>query len=205
MTAAAGDETGVFSVMFVCFGNLCRSPMAEGLAREVIALEHPRGGRVLVESAGLAAMDGERAAHEAVRTLAARGIDISGHRARTVTREMLARSDLVLAMEDRHTERLAALCPEAAIYTLLRLGEAARLVTRRPTAAGSPAGPRLRLGILENEAARLEREGLWELEGRGYDVPDPMGWRAQGYEEVAGLMEPSVRDVMAALFGPGTP
>jgi len=205
VTAAARGEARTFGVMFVCFGNLCRSPMAEGLAREAVAADHHTRGRVVVESAGLAAMDGERAAHEAVRTMAARSIDISGHRARTVTREMLRRSDLVLAMEDRHTERLAAMCPDAAVYTLLRLGEAARLVLRSPSAAGRrPAGARLRLGILEDEAARLEREGLWELERRGYDVPDPIGWRAEGYEEVARLMEPPVRDVMAALFGPDT-
>lgn len=204
MNAVAREESPVFIVMFVCFGNLCRSPMAEGLAREAVAAYHHTRGRVVVESAGLAAMDGEGAAHEAVRTMAARSIDISGHRARTVTREMLRRSDLVLAMEDRHTERLAAMCPGAAVYTLLRLGEAARLVLGEPPAAGMPEGAQLRLGILEDEVERLERDDLWQWRRREYDVPDPIGWRVEGYEEVARLMEPSVRDITAVLFGPGT-
>lgn len=81
--------------------------MAEGLLRARFA----RRGRGTVESAGLAALVGRPADPHAVALLARRGIDISGHRARQLTPELLAGADLVLVMEEGqrlHLERLAA-------------------------------------------------------------------------------------------------
>lgn len=94
-------------VLVVCTGNVCRSPMAEGLLRARLA----RLGHGSVESAGLAALAGRPAEPHAVALLARRGIDISGHRARQLTPEQLAAAEVVLVMEDgqrQWLERLSA-------------------------------------------------------------------------------------------------
>ncbi|HEY6005544.1 MAG TPA: low molecular weight protein-tyrosine-phosphatase [Anaeromyxobacter sp.] len=91
----------------VCTGNICRSPMAEALLRA----RFERRGRGAVESAGLGAVEGRPADPVAVELLAARGLDLSGHRARRVTPEMLSRFDLVLVMDSEQHRSLMALAP----------------------------------------------------------------------------------------------
>lgn len=106
-------------VLLICTGNICRSPMAEGLLRERFA----RLGRVgaVVESAGLAALVGYPADPIAVALLAERGIDISGHRARQLTPELVARFDLLLVMDAMQERRLSLLAP-ASRARIQRLG-----------------------------------------------------------------------------------
>ena len=75
-------------ILFVCTGNTCRSPMAEGLFREMV---RRRGleGTVLCQSAGLSAIEGEPVSENAVAACRELGVDISGHTARRVTGEEL--------------------------------------------------------------------------------------------------------------------
>jgi len=103
-------------VVFVCTGNTCRSPMAAGLARKALAdrlgcrpgeLE-ARGHEVL--SAGLFAGEGQRASPEAVRGL---GADISRHRSRRLTAELIRRADMVLCMTDQHVADARRMVPDA--------------------------------------------------------------------------------------------
>ena len=90
-------------ILFVCTGKLCRSPMAAGIARFVIDTVYPeRSDGVEVASAGTAGLDGDPATGGAVMAMKMRGIDISDHRARTVTEGITASSDLVLTMEEGH-------------------------------------------------------------------------------------------------------
>jgi protein-tyrosine phosphatase len=95
------------SILVVCTGNICRSPMAEALLRAHLARLRPQA---TVSSAGLAALEGRPADPIAVALLAERGIDLSAHRARQITPELVAAAELVLVMEaeqQRHLERLA--------------------------------------------------------------------------------------------------
>jgi protein-tyrosine phosphatase len=98
-------------VLFVCFGNICRSPTAEGVFRHLLAQEAPQL-QVEVDSAGTAGyhighspdLRSQRAAH-------ARGIDLSGLCARQVTAEDFLRFDLILAMDRDNLEELEAMRP----------------------------------------------------------------------------------------------
>ncbi len=94
-------------VLMVCTGNICRSPMAEALLRA----RFERRGRGTVASAGLAAVEGRPADPFAVELLAERGIDLSGHRARQLTPELLPHFDLVLVMDAAQHRRLTTLAP----------------------------------------------------------------------------------------------
>jgi len=90
----------MFEILMVCTGNICRSPMAEGLLRHL--LPQPLKSAVSVSSAGTHALHGNQPAPHAVTAMARIGIDIRHHRARMVNRELLRRVDLSLAMERGH-------------------------------------------------------------------------------------------------------
>lgn len=97
------------SILILCTGNICRSPMALGLLRNAVEL---RGLDIQLDSAGLAARVGEPADTLAVRLLAERGVDISGHRAKAATRELLHAPALILTMERAQQEFVERTSPE---------------------------------------------------------------------------------------------
>ena len=98
------------NVLVICTGNICRSPMAYGLLKARLEAEQ-LGDEVRVETAGTYALVGEPPSPGAQRALAKRGIDISHHRARLVTAEMLAQADVVLVMTESHRRSLFHLAP----------------------------------------------------------------------------------------------
>lgn len=95
-------------IVFVCTGNTCRSPMAEGLARQIF------GSEIQVESMGLAAWEGAEASSQAVTVMEERGIDLSSHRARPIVPEALAEADWIIPMTNAHGAQLKAAFPELA-------------------------------------------------------------------------------------------
>jgi len=93
-------------ILFVCTGNTCRSALAEALARKVII---ERGlSDVDVQSAGTSAWDGAPASDGALLVGMERGLDLSQHRSQMLTRELVEKADLVLAMGPHHLERIEA-------------------------------------------------------------------------------------------------
>ncbi len=98
------------TVLMVCTGNICRSPMAEVLLQARLARDGTRQDWQ-VGSAGVWTVDGRPASEHAVGVMAQRGIDLSAHRSRNITREMMSQADLVLAMTRSHTEALGAAFP----------------------------------------------------------------------------------------------
>jgi protein-tyrosine phosphatase len=100
---------GAFRVLVVCTGNTCRSPMAAGALRQALGAD---AERVIVESAGTAAWEGQPATDPSVRVADASGVDITGHRSRRVTPELLRAADLILVMEPVHRAAVLALGAE---------------------------------------------------------------------------------------------
>jgi protein-tyrosine phosphatase len=96
-------------ILIVCTGNICRSPMAEGLLRYRLAA---RPG-VSVASAGVGALVAHPADPYAVEVMRQRGIDISGHRGRQIDHAALVDHGLVLVMERAHLEWISLRFPMA--------------------------------------------------------------------------------------------
>ena len=108
-------------VLFICTGNVCRSPMAEGLLR------HMAGDRVKVASAGLGAGHGQPPSAHAIEVLRKEGIDIADIRSQPVSAHLLQQADYIFTMTRDHLDMLLLLFPEMASKTrLLRFEEAAK-------------------------------------------------------------------------------
>jgi len=103
------------TVLFVCTGNVCRSPMAEALFR------HATRGRddFRVLSAGLSAAEGLPPSEHAIRAMRELGIDISGQRSRQLVSSMVQEADYIFGMSHSHVETIIALYPQAAEKTFL--------------------------------------------------------------------------------------
>lgn len=86
----------VQSLLTVCIGNICRSPIAEGLFRHYA---EEQGLDMRVASAGLGALVNHPADAFSVELMNEIGIDISAHRARQITPEIVAESELIITME----------------------------------------------------------------------------------------------------------
>jgi RpiB/LacA/LacB family sugar-phosphate isomerase len=103
------------NILFVCTGNICRSPMAEGLFR------HATEGRndYRVASAGVGAADGQPPSLHAVRALREIGIDSGGLRSQLLTPELVEEADYIFGMTHSHVETIMTLFPQAAEKTFL--------------------------------------------------------------------------------------
>jgi protein-tyrosine phosphatase len=100
-----------FSILFCCMGNICRSPTAEGVVRQVL---RTRGGELSVELDSAGTHDyhiGAAPDARAIQAAQRRGIDLSALRARQVLAEDFARFDLVLAMDEQNLADLRRLAP----------------------------------------------------------------------------------------------
>ena len=116
------------TVLFVCSGNTCRSPMAEALTRKIIsdsvggdAAMEARG--IEVASAGVYALNGTRASPQAVEAVGAMGADLSRHRSQALTPELLHSADLVLVMGRSHASAVKMMSAGAPVLTLDPAGD----------------------------------------------------------------------------------
>jgi protein-tyrosine phosphatase len=100
-------------ILFVCLGNICRSPAAEAMLR-CVAEREGISDRVFIDSAGTyGGHSGERSDPRMRRAAAARGIEMT-HRARQVREEDFGKFDMVIAMDDNNYENLFRLAPDRA-------------------------------------------------------------------------------------------
>jgi len=102
------------NILFVCVGNICRSPSAEVMLRQLVA-----GKGIQVSSAGLGALVDHSVDPTAQALLLEHGLDGAGHRGRQISGGILGQADLVLTMERKHVRRIAEIAPEASGKTFL--------------------------------------------------------------------------------------
>jgi protein-tyrosine phosphatase len=129
MNTEQGNER--ISVLFVCLGNICRSPTAEGVFRKLIE-DAGLDARVHVDSAGTAGYhEGAPPDARAMAAASARGFDLGGIRARRVVPEDFESFDLILAMDEDNLLDLQRAAPEGARARLALLLDYSASGTRR--------------------------------------------------------------------------
>lgn len=185
------------SILVVCTGNVCRSPVAEGLLRSALRArfgEHAPS----VASAGIAGWEGSAASSGSVEAAAERGIDISSHRARRIRGDQLESATLVLAMAGEHRADIAKLVPGAATRAFT-LKELVRLLEALPDAAAGRE-PEMLLAVRVSEAHTL-RLGGFEGNRHDEDVADPLGMPIEAYRAIAWELEEWCVRLTDGLFG----
>ncbi len=96
-----------FVLVFVCTGNICRSPMAEGIMKDLVLDEveqHHRVIPILISSAGTIDMKGSPASRHAIEVSKEHGISLNFHRSKPITEPIVRNADLILTMEKNHTD-----------------------------------------------------------------------------------------------------
>lgn len=103
----------MIKILFVCTGNTCRSPMAQGLCQKYIS-ENMLVGQFGCASAGLDVKPGSPISENAWTVMNEIGIDMSSHRSKMVTQEMMQEADYVYTMSSTHKNMLEAMFPKEA-------------------------------------------------------------------------------------------
>ncbi|MCS7303681.1 MAG: L-threonylcarbamoyladenylate synthase [Thermoguttaceae bacterium] len=112
-------------ILFVCTGNTCRSPMAEALARKMLAdrlgcpIDQLEEAGVMVSSAGIAAVLGAQASPEAIEVMQSYGIELKDHETQPVNETLIRHADYIFTMTHSHRQAIVDQWPEAAERTLL--------------------------------------------------------------------------------------
>lgn len=183
------------SILVICTGNICRSPIAEGLVRD--ALQRRFGDRSPgVSSAGTSGLEGSGAMPESVQAAAELGVDIGGHVARRLTAAMADGSDLLLCMASEHRGMLAVSSDrDDRAFTLKEL---VRLLETLP-----PAGPDARPETMTDRiaaASLARRQGAVPV-SHDDDIADPLGQSLEVYRAIAWELETWNERLVNGLFG----
>lgn len=180
-------STEEFRVVFVCTGNICRSPMAEQMLKSYVV---KNALPVSVSSAGVMAMTGDPMTNESASAMQARGFIPGPHISQDLTSATLDSADLVIAMTLEHRSEIARLFPRASRYSFT-FDEFARLASflmSSPDYANDfkkqpkeTRGQYLKRAISEASLLR----GMVPTSDEPRDVKDPYGESIEIYSEVA--------------------
>jgi protein-tyrosine phosphatase len=179
-----------FTVLQVCMGNICRSPMAERLLSTTVD-RLGGAGQVYVHSVGTGGWHaGEAMDPAAARQVLARGGTVEGFRARQLRGEHLDSADLILTATEEQVEFIRELRPDAAERTFV-IGEFGRLLTPRPDIEDVYAR-----GVAIVAAADRSRDGVRPDD----ELDDPWGRPDRAFAAVADQIEATVTRLAEALL-----
>lgn len=188
-----------FSVLTVCSGNICRSPLAEQILRARLT-DVPTYG---FASAGTFAGDGDRMPEEAAALSLRFGGDPSQHSARYITEKMVADADLVFAMARSHRREIVELVPRkvAVTFTLREFARLSRDLSDAEIADVASGAPTPRAGIAEVVAFVASRKGQvgFPASTSDDDILDPYRRGDEAYEQSAAQLVPAADEVARVL------
>jgi protein-tyrosine phosphatase len=196
-----------FTVLHVCVGNICRSPMAERLLALALAQQAGPDGiteRFVSHGAGTGSWHvGEPMNPPAARQVTARGGDVSGFAARLLSADLIDGSDLILGATAEQVARVLKLRPDAVAKTFV-LGEFGRLLGAVDLAGLADAGhdPTVRAIALVAAVDAARRHGDRRSPSRAADdLDDPYGGPDDDFARTADQIEATVIPLAAALTG----
>lgn len=192
------DSAGpMASILVVCTGNICRSPVAEAMLRALLA-DRLGDGAPMVASAGTAGWEGSGASPESVKAAAERGIDISGHVARRLRVDHVVDADLVIGMAAEHRDAIALAVP-AAVAKTFTLKELVHLLEVSAAAPNDDVANGIHVRI--SAAERLRRSDERGMGRFDEDVADPLGQPLATYRAMAGELQEWTQRLVDALYG----
>ncbi len=204
LQAGPGDP-GVFRILHVSTGNVCRSPITERLTRHALAdrLGGPRSGGIVVESAGTWGHEGAPMEEHAAAVLVEQGADPAGFLGRELLDEHVIRADLVLTATRDHRAQVISMGHSAGLRTFT-LKEFTRLVRAIDPATlpppGSAAGVAERARALVQAAAAL-RGWLLAPSADADEIYDPYGAPIPYFRSVGDDISDALDPVVTALTG----
>jgi protein-tyrosine phosphatase len=185
----------VLRVLFVCTGNICRSPMAHGFLSD---LSHRLlGGAIEVRSAGTWAHSGSPPSSEAVRSARARGVDIGSLRSTPFSPRLAGWADVVVAMTSEQRDEVLDQAPEAGERTFT-LKELVALLEALPAPAAGRSRPELVQLVAAADALRVSGAAPPLADE---DVADPLGLSMETFRAVAWEIEELVNGLLRGLTG----
>lgn len=101
------------NILFVCTGNTCRSPMAQGMFKKILQEKDKEYYRYNIQSAGISAIPGVKPTIEAVKVMLEIGIDISQYESQPLEEDLIKKADLILTMTNEHKEYIKKKYPFA--------------------------------------------------------------------------------------------
>ena len=104
------------TILFICTGNICRSPMAEGLFKNLV---DQNKADLIVKSAGVGAQNGQPPSENAIRAMQDLDIDISPERSVMMTAALASEADMIIGMTHGHIEMVNLMFPHTAEKTFL--------------------------------------------------------------------------------------
>jgi protein-tyrosine phosphatase len=185
------------TILLVCTGNLCRSPLAESFLRRAVVCRFGDEAPI-ISSAGTMAMADEAATREGITVAAEHGLDLSGHAARLLEPPHLRDADLILGMATDHLEPILDADPSARARTFT-LKELVKILEGLP-APPAGAGPSSLVDRIAAADDRRRQEG--SVRDPGQDVADPMGRSVDTYRAVARELALLCDRSVDGLFGP---
>jgi protein-tyrosine phosphatase len=188
-----------FAVLFVCTGNICRSPTAERLLVHRLRARLGPSMPFDVTSAGTGALVGEPIYPDAARLLTDAGVDAARFAARDLGRSVAESADLILAMTREHRATTARLAPRT-LAKLFTLREFARTLAEHRDAWPTASDPRARARALLTLAQQQRGRG-GPVSPSLDDVPDPYRRSAQHYEQAWTLIAAAVDVIVEAVAG----
>jgi protein-tyrosine phosphatase len=185
------------SILVVCTGNVCRSPIAEGMLRSILQTRFGDAAPS-VASAGTAGWVGSAADPSSIAAAAELGIDISAHRARHLELHDVADASLVLAMASEHRDAASRLFP-GTVGRIFTLKELVLLLEELPEAPSS--GQPDDVLTAQVSAADAFRFGAIRDWRQDEDVMDPLGMRPDAFRAVARDLDEWCTRLVDGLFG----
>lgn len=185
------------SILVVCTGNICRSPLAEGFLRRVL---EERFGEAApdVASAGTIGWEGSPAVIESVEAAAERNTDIRSHAARRLEPEQIIPASLIIGLTTEHRDAVGAMVPQAADRAF-SLKEIARILDDLPPAPPTSSP----IEALTNRVAQADAHRCAGFAGNPHDedIVDPLGMPTETFRAVAWEIDTLCDDLVRGIFG----
>ena len=176
-------------IMFVCTGNICRSPMGELLLKRYL-----EGTSIGVSSAGTRGLPSQPMDPSSAQLLRAVGIDPDAFRSRRLTTDMANSADLILCFEQQQRESIVILAPSTVQYTFL-LTDFANM-SKYCAACGMVEGRTVQERL---ESIMRASTLIRPLLPAAPDIPDPVGQSFDKFEEAAKQTNRELRSILKAL------